>query len=182
MQSFLPRPGVDPSAGNLLLSHSSTVLFRKVRWGVVKLKDFFDQRAIRGITPMLIEKFKSELRKFNSRYKRPFSPATVNRYLHVLSRVLSMAYENGIVDGNPMSRVKRLREPAPRQPYLNQYLDDEEERLMKALATCGEHMVALAELDLEVGMRLSELLNTNSSDVDETNSSPSRRPRTTSRV
>ncbi len=118
---------------------------------------------------MLIEKFKSELRKSDSRYKRPFSPATVNRYLQVLSRILSMAYENGIVDGNPMSRVKRLREPEPRQRYLNQFSDDEEERLMKALAVYGEHVVALAELDLEVGMRLGELLNTRWEDVDETN-------------
>lgn len=133
-----------------------------------KLKEFFGQRAIRDITPMLIEKFKSELRKSDSRYKRPFSPATVNRYLQVLSRVLSMAYENGIVDGNPMSRVKRLREPEPRQRYLNQFSDDEEERLMKVLAVYGEHVVALAELDLEVGMRLGELLNTKWEDVDET--------------
>lgn len=134
-----------------------------------KLKEFFGQRAIRDITPMLIEKFKSDLRKSDSKYKRPYSPATVNRYLQVLSRVLSMAYENGIVDGNPMSRVKRLREPEPRQRYLNQFSDDEEERLMKALAVYGEHVIALAELDLEVGMRLGELLNTKWSDVDETN-------------
>jgi integrase len=134
-----------------------------------KLKEFFGQRAIRDITPMLIEKFKSELRKSDSKYKRPYSPATVNRYLQVLSRILSMAYENGIVDGNPMSRVKRLREPEPRQRYLNQFLDDEEERLMKALAVYGEHVIALAELDLEVGMRLGKLLNTKWSDVDETN-------------
>ncbi len=116
-----------------------------------KLKEFFGQRTIRDITPMLIEKFKSELRKSDSRYERPFSPATVNRYLQVLSRVLSMAYENGIVDGNSMSRVKRLREPEPRQRYLNQYSDDEEERLMKALAVYGEHVVALVELDLRGG-------------------------------
>jgi integrase len=134
-----------------------------------KLKEFFGQRALRDITPMLIEKFKSELRKSDSRYQRPFSPATVNRYLQVLSRALSMAYENGIVDGNPMSRVKRLREPEPRQRYLNQYSNDEEERLMKALAVYGEHAHALAELDLEVGMRLGELLNTKWEDVDETN-------------
>jgi integrase len=134
-----------------------------------KLKEFFGQRAIRDITPMLIEKFKSELRKSDSKYKRPYSPATVNRYLQVLSRVLSMAYENGIVDGNPMSRVKRLREPEPRQRYLNQYSDDEEEQLMKALAVYGEHVVALAELDLEVGMRLGELLNARWADVDEVN-------------
>jgi integrase len=87
----------------------------------------------------------------------------------VVSRVLSMAYENGIVDSNPMSRVKRLREPEPRGRYLNQYSDDEEERLMKALAVSGEHVVSLAELDLEVGMRLGELLNLRWEDVDETN-------------
>jgi hypothetical protein len=83
---------------------------------------------------MLIEKFKSELRKSDSRYKRPFSPATVNRYLQVLSRVLSMAYENGIVDSNPMSRVKRLREPEPRQRYLNQFSDDEAVKAQLILA------------------------------------------------
>lgn len=118
---------------------------------------------------MLIERFKSELRKSDSKFKRLFSPSTVNRYLQVLSRILSMAYENGIVDGNPMSRVKRLREPEPREHYLNQFSDDEEERLMKALAVYGEHVVALAELDLEVGMRLGELLNSRWADVDEIN-------------
>jgi integrase len=133
----------------------------------VKLKEFFGLRAIRDITPMLIERFKSELRKSDSKFKRPFSPSTVNRYLQVLSRVLSMAFENGIIDSNPMSRVKRLREPEPRQRYLNQYSDDEEERLMKALAVYGEHLVALAELDLEVGMRLGELLNAHWADVDQ---------------
>jgi integrase len=134
-----------------------------------KLKEFFGHRAIRDITPMLIEKFKSELRKSDSRLKRMFSPSTVNRYLQVLSRILSMAYENGIVDANPMSRVKRLREPEPRQRYLNQYASDEEERLMKALAVYGEHVVALAELDLEAGMRLGELLNVRWAEVDEAN-------------
>jgi len=134
-----------------------------------KLKEFFGHRAIRDITPMLIEKFKSELRKSDSSLKRLFSPSTVNRYLQVLSRILSMAYENGIVDSNPMSRVKRLREPEPRQRYLNQYAGDEEERLMKALTGYGEHVVALAELDLEVGMRLGELLKARWAEVDEAN-------------
>jgi integrase len=40
---------------------------------------------------------------------------------------------------------------------------------MKALAGYGEHVVGLAELDLEVGMRLGELLNARWSDVDEGN-------------
>lgn len=70
-----------------------------------------------------------------------------------------MAFENGIIDSNPMERVGRLREPEPRERFLNQYASDEEERLIKALAVYDEYAVALAELDLEVGMRLGELLN-----------------------
>ena len=75
----------------------------------------------------------------DSKFKRAFTPSTVNRYLQVLSRILSMAFDNSIIDSNPMSRVKRLREPEPRERYLNQYSDDEEERLMKTLAAYGEH-------------------------------------------
>jgi integrase len=52
---------------------------------------------------------------------------------------------------------------------LNQYANDEEERLMRALPAHGEHLVALAELDLEVGMRLGELLNATWRHVDEIN-------------
>jgi hypothetical protein len=55
------------------------------------LKKFFGNRPLRDITPILIEKLKSELRREQNKYKRPHSPATVNRYLQVLSRILSMA-------------------------------------------------------------------------------------------
>lgn len=70
-----------------------------------------------------------------------------------------MAFENGIIDSNPMERVGRLKEPEPRERFLNQYARDEEERLMNSLAVYGEYAVALVRLDLEVGMRLGELLN-----------------------
>jgi integrase len=132
-----------------------------------KAKEFFGpKRAIRDITPLLIEKYKSQLRKTDSKYKRLFSPSTVNRYLQVLSRILSMAFENGIIDSNPMERVKRLSEPEARERYLNQYAVDEEERLINALAPFGEHLTALVELDLEVGMRLGEILQAKWSDID----------------
>jgi integrase len=125
----------------------------------VLLKEFFKDSPIRDITPIRVEAYKSALRKIDSKYKRPLASSTINRYLQVLSRVLSMAFENGVIDSNPMERVSRLREPEPRERFLNQHASDEEERLMNALAVYGEHAVGLAELDLEVGMRLGELLN-----------------------
>jgi integrase len=116
----------------------------------------------------------------HGKYKRTFAPSTVNRYLQVLSRILSMAYENSFVATNPMSRVKLLKEPEPGERYLNQYANEEEERLMKDLAASGEHLVALAELDLEVGMRPGELLKAIwGAWMRLINSSPSRRLGTT---
>ena len=52
----------------------------------VRVKEFFGNRLIRDIAqPLLVEKFKSNLRKSDSKWERPFSPSTVNRYLTLLS-------------------------------------------------------------------------------------------------
>jgi integrase len=131
------------------------------RAGVVK--QFFKGRAVRDITPMLIEKFKSDLRKRRTKFKREMNPATVNRHLQVLSKVLSMAYENGLIDCNPMSRVKRLRESPPRERWLS---GDEEDRLLPELEADGAHMVAFATLPLNVGFRAGELLSRRYGHVD----------------
>jgi integrase len=132
-----------------------------------KLKEHFGNTLLRDLTPILIEKFKSKLRKSTNKYGRVFAPSTVNRYLQTLSRILSMAAESYLIDSNPMSRVKRLREPEARERYLNQYADDEEGRLFKELAAYGVYLLAMTELDLEVGMRLGELLNARWQDVKE---------------
>lgn len=43
-------------------------------------KEFFKGRQIGDITPMLVEKFKSDLRKRKTKFGRVMSPSTVNRY------------------------------------------------------------------------------------------------------
>jgi len=73
---------------------------------------------------MLIEQFKQQRLKTKTLQKRDRSPATVNRELQVLSKVFSMAYDNGLVEMNPMRRVHKLREAPARERYLT----DEEER------------------------------------------------------
>ena len=105
---------------------------------------------------MQIEKFKSDLRKRKTKLKRLMSPATVNRHLQVLSKVLSLAYDNNLIDGNPMSRVKRLREPSPRDRWLS---GEEEDRLMPELEKDGSCMTAFAKLAMNVGFRAGELLS-----------------------
>ena len=60
------------------------------------LKEFFAGKRLRDITPMLIEQFKQQRLKTKTLHKRDRSPATVNRELQVLSKVFSIAYDNGL--------------------------------------------------------------------------------------
>src|SRR3989442_9199681 len=78
---------------------------------------------------MLIEQFKQKRLKTKTLHKRERSPATVNRELQVLSKVFSMAYDNGLVETNPMRRVRKLREDPARERYLR---DDEEKDTLRS--------------------------------------------------
>jgi site-specific recombinase XerD len=70
-------------------------------------------------------------------HKRKRSPATVNRELQVLSKVFSMAYDNGLVETNPMRRVHKLREAPARERYLT---DEEEKSLFAILVGRRAHL------------------------------------------
>src|SRR6266852_7059036 len=87
------------------------------------IKEFFKGKRLRDVSPMLIEQYKQLRLKTDTLHKRKRSPATVNRELQVLSKVFSMAYDNGLVETNPVRRVRRLREDPARERYLT---DDEE--------------------------------------------------------
>lgn len=54
------------------------------------------------------------------------SPASVNRIMSTLSKIFSLACEEGILDRNPMQYVRTLKEPAARSRLL---AADEKERL-----------------------------------------------------
>jgi hypothetical protein len=62
------------------------------------------------ITPLLIEKFKSERRNGLTKHKRQRSPASVNRELELLSKVFNLAIRDGLTSYNPCTRVQRYRE------------------------------------------------------------------------
>lgn len=58
------------------------------------------------------------------------SPSSVNRIMSTLSRLFSLACEEGILDRNPMQYVKMLKEPPPRARLLT---EKEKERLWEEL-------------------------------------------------
>jgi hypothetical protein len=64
---------------------------------------FFAGKRLDEINPQLIEKFKSkEFEKISVRGTKQ-SPASVNRKLELLSRILSMAVDFGMIHSTPVS-------------------------------------------------------------------------------
>ncbi len=127
------------------------------------LKACFKAMRLRDITPMLIEKYKQQRLNTTTLHKRKCSPATVNRELQVLSKVFSMAYDNGLVETNPMRRVHKLREAPGRERYLT---DEEEKSLLAILVGRRAHLRPIVVVALQTGMRQGEILGLKWEDVD----------------
>jgi integrase len=125
--------------------------------------EFFRTKTFSQITPFTIEKFKKERSESMTRYKRQRSPASVNRELEVLSKILSLAMDNGIIDSNPARRVKKLRQDNMRKRYLRV---EEEQRLMDALTGRRAHLKPVVILAIHTGMRRGELLSLRWQNID----------------
>src|SRR5205085_2128547 len=68
--------------------------FTSDEWRCQVLCEYFKGKALRDITPMLIEKYKRERHAAHTRYGRQRSSASVNHEMAVLSRVMTMACDN----------------------------------------------------------------------------------------
>jgi integrase len=127
------------------------------------ITDFFCEKTFDQISPLLVEKFKKQRRESITRYDRQRRPASVNRELAALSRIFSLAIDNGIVETNPCKKVRKLREDNERKRYLS---TEEEQRLLTALTGKRAHLRPLILLAINTGMRRGELLTLRWSHVD----------------
>jgi integrase len=125
--------------------------------------EFFGKKTFAQISPMMIERFKKERRESLTIHGKQRSPASVNRELEVLSKVFSMAADNGIIESNPVRKVNKLRLDNMRKRYLTV---EEEQRLLNALSTKRAYLKPLVILAIHTGMRRGELLNLKWQNVD----------------
>jgi integrase len=125
-------------------------------WRSKVLVNWFDGKRLDEITPFLIEKFKKERREGKTRRGKVRSPASVNREIELLSRVLTMAVDHELIGTNPCRKVRKLRLDNQRIRYL---LPEEEERLMGVLTGRKAHLRPLVILAINTGMRRGELFN-----------------------
>ncbi len=119
------------------------------------LKAWFRDEPMREITPLQIERFKSSLVGKKTYRGTARSGSTVNRYLALLSKIFSIAWDNGFVDSNPCQRIRKEKEGGKRERYLT---FDEEQRVMKVLRGELDYLRPAVILSLGTGLRKSELL------------------------
>src|SRR5690606_29451679 len=92
----------------------------------------FRGKALHAITPQDCRDCRSKLQhsKNQRKKKSALSPSSINRIMSTLSKIFSLACEEGILDRNPMQYVKALPEPPPRKRLLTA---DQKEALWKEL-------------------------------------------------
>jgi integrase len=131
--------------------------------GVFKV--FFKRKTFAEISPMLIEKFKSERRKTPTKAGKPRRPASINRELECLSAIFSMAMRkpHRLIAENPCREVAKLKEENQRNRYL---AAEEEERLLAACIGDRAHLRPIIIVALNTGMRRGEILSLKWSQVD----------------
>jgi integrase len=87
------------------------------------LKDVLGARTLGDISPQ-------DCRNVQSAFRQKYSASTTNQLMSTASKIFNLAGEEGILDRNPMSFVKRLKEPPSRDRLLSK---EEWERLWREL-------------------------------------------------
>jgi integrase len=123
----------------------------------------FGARPLSAIDPFSVEKYKIARSKTVTRRGQPRSRTTVNRELQLLSRIFTLAKSSRLVSQNPMSEVRLFKGEARRTRYL---LPDEERRLFAVLTGRRAHLRLLVTMALQTGMRLGEMLQLRTRDLD----------------
>ncbi len=127
------------------------------------------------VTPALITECRDRLLVGISKQGKPYSTATVNRYLAALSHVFTVAVnEWGWMEDSPMRKVKKTTEPRGRVRFLSEdevvngtTEDGERTRLLKACKTSDNpYLYPVVVLALSTGMRKGEIMGLKWSNID----------------
>ncbi|HET9531102.1 MAG TPA: site-specific integrase [Blastocatellia bacterium] len=122
------------------------------KWLVSNLIGFFGSMTLGSIDQIAIERFKRERLGSTVKGGRLRKPASINRELSCLSKILSLARDNNYL--REKSRIKLLREDNCRIRYLTA---EEESRLMESLKHSRTYLNPIVIVALNTGMRLKEI-------------------------
>lgn len=112
------------------------------------------------VKPADIERWRRKRLSEPTRQGKVAAPATVNRAVAFLKRLFHLAIRDGLLEQNPVTRVKMLQENNTRIRYL---LPEEEERLRAEMPPRDWAAVSFA---MNTGLRLGEMVGLRREDLD----------------
>jgi integrase len=125
---------------------------------------FGNECLLSKITPALIQEGAGLLSRTMTQRGKLFTPATINRYLTLISHVFSVAVSWQWLAESPASHIRRGKEPPGRTRWLD---DDEREKLLAACAKSScPFLLPIVTVALCTGARRAEILNLTWRDVD----------------
>ena len=127
------------------------------------LLEVLGNKTMDEISPILIEKYKRDRRASKTKRGGDRAPSTVNRESELLSKIFSLAIDQGLSIPNPCRKVKRFREDNERNRYLS---DEEEAQLLSVLTGRRASLRPVVMLAIHTGMRRGELLSLRWPNVD----------------
>lgn len=133
------------------------------RFRVRVLLDAFRGKTLGEISPLAIERFKTQRQQSFTQREKQRSPASVNRELELLSRIFSLAVRLGLAEFNPCSRVSKFKLQNQRHRYL---LPDEEPALLAQCIGSRKHLATMIPFAIATGARKSEQLSLKVRQVD----------------
>ena len=133
----------------------------QLTWWKSHLGDY----SLADITPALIAQYRDLLARSPSPRGNIHSPATVNRYLAVLSHLFTMMIKEwGWVEDNPLRKVTKPKEPRGRVRFLS---DEERARLLdECKKSDSQYLYAAIVLALSTGGRRMEILGLHWENID----------------
>lgn len=134
---------------------------QQLRWWADQIGSY----CLADITPALIGEQRDKLHNEITVRGKKRSTATVNRYLAAISHAFTIAVKEwGWLENNPMTKVRKLKEPRGRVRFLS---DDERTKLLQACKESENQYLYLAVvLCLSTGGRKMEILGLRWDDID----------------
>lgn len=135
---------------------------QQLQWWI----DRIGRYSLANITPAIIGKYRDELlaTTFGKTNPKKLAPATVVRYMAVLSHAFSVAVKEWEwLPESPMTKVKKPKVANGRVRYLS---TDELTTLRSAVAVSeNKYLAVVVEMAIATGMRYSEIMNLRWRDV-----------------
>lgn len=120
-----------------------------------------DNVLLTQITTMSLNKALIELKNGHSLSKKKLSPSTLSKYLMYWKQMLEQAYEDGLIDKNPASRLKQ---PKGEKPIKKALTIKQSNELIAQLDPTQRSEIGIV-VALRCGLRQSEILNLQWKDI-----------------